>query len=384
MYELRDKTVFLLSPESWGAMKISKHHYAMELADRNCRVYFIEPPNLRNKGITIRPCKDHPMISLVSYKPVFRGKRMLPDFIFSKLLWLQVRMLCRKISVHPDLVLCFHGYLFEDLRRFGAPINIYFAADLFNYDHVPPEVRHATFSLAVSDTIYQRISESGRPVFRIKHGVPRIFAESAEKALTALHAHRPPHRITAGYAGNLRMEAMDRDTIMEVIRRNDDVRFVFWGSYKSNELNLGGLQTEETDNFIRFLEQSPNVELRGVLDTSRLHREMSEADLFWLCLKLGSKRMWDGSNSHKILEYLSTGRPVVAHHVSSYKDTGLLYMMPDNDNTGYPDLFREVVELVKQGEDVKLVEGRLQAAISNSYSKQLNRIEEIIRGTIDR
>jgi glycosyltransferase involved in cell wall biosynthesis len=382
MYELRNKTVYILSPESWGTMKISKHHYAMELADRNCRVFFIEPPNLRNKGISIRPCKDHPLISLVSYKPVFRGKRMLPAAIYSMLLWLQIKLLCRRIGMAPDLVLCFHGYLFEDLSRFGAPVNIYFAADLFNYDHLPPEVRNATFSMAVSDTIYERIAESGRPVHRIKHGVPKIFANSAERLLQERKPHRPTGRIIAGYAGNLRMEAMDRETIMKVIDENPDVKFVFWGSYKSNELNLGGLQTEETDAFIRFLEKSPNVELRGVLDTERLQREMSSADLFWLCLKLGSRRMWDGSNSHKILEYLSTGRPVVAHQVSSYRDSGLLYMMPTIENTEYPALFKKVVELVKTGEDEAIIEKRLQEVVSNAYSKHLSRIENIIRETI--
>jgi len=83
MFQFKDKTIYVISPERWGTMKVSKHHYAMELAALNCRVFFIEPPDLSNKDITISPCADHPMISLVRYKPVFRGKRFLPAFIYS-------------------------------------------------------------------------------------------------------------------------------------------------------------------------------------------------------------------------------------------------------------------------------------------------------------
>src|SRR5580693_6706119 len=44
MQELRDKTILLISPQSWGAMYVSKHHYAIELAKRGNRVYFLNPP----------------------------------------------------------------------------------------------------------------------------------------------------------------------------------------------------------------------------------------------------------------------------------------------------------------------------------------------------
>ena len=379
MFEFRDRVVYIISPEQWGAMKISKHHYAMELAHRNCKVFFIEPPSLSYRGVSVRDCKDHPGISLVSYKPVFRGKRFLPRSVYSSLLRLQARLLLRAIGAKPDAVLCFHGYLFEDLRFFKAPVRIFFAADFFGHDHLPPEISTANFSMAVSDTIHARISEWGHTVHKVNHGVSKVFAQAAEGRLREGDSGPPTGRLTVGYVGNLRMEAMDRITMMSVIGDNPDILFVFWGSYKPGELNLGGLQSEEVDAFIRFLTQSPNVELRGPLDTATLQREMSRADLFWMCLKIGAKRMWDGSNSHKILEYLSTGKPVVSHMVSSYKGTGLLYMMDTADNGGYAGLFREVVARVRAGEDRTLVEKRLREVVSNTYSNHISRMEQIIR-----
>ena len=222
-------------------MKVSKHHYALELAERNCRVFFIEPPNLTHKGITVTTCEDHPMISIVKYKPVFRGKRFLPGVLYKLLLKMQAKLLVRKISIRPDVVWSFHGYLFGDLKLFGAPVNIFFAADQFFYEEIPPEISSADLTLAVSDTIFNRIGQSGKKVFQINHGLQKQFVSGAQELLKHGLPVKPVRNIVAGYTGNLRMEALDRVTMMEVIKGNPDIKFIFWGSYKKKDLNLGGL-----------------------------------------------------------------------------------------------------------------------------------------------
>lgn len=359
-------------------MKVSKHHYALELAANNCRVFFIEPPQLSHTGIEVKTCAEHPMISIVNYKPVFRGKRFLPSFLYSFLLRQQVKALLKKIKQKPDVVWSFQGYLFQNLQWFGAPVTLFFAADQFYYDELPPEVYSATISLAVSDTIYDRMKQSGKPVYMIGHGLQRGFVKAAEELLNNENAFSVSKKIIAGYTGNLRMEALDRQTMMQVIEQNPEVKFVFWGSYKTKDLNLGGLNNNDADAFISFLERKNNVELKGVVNSEQLQEQMKEADLFWLCWKIGVNALWDGSNSHKILEYLSTGRPVVAHHVSSYQHTDLLYMLPVKDNNGYRELFQQTVELVKRGETKETIRKRLETAVEKSYSGQIREIERFI------
>lgn len=359
-------------------MKVSKHHYALELAAQNCRVYFIEPPQLTHTGIEIKVCADHPLISIVNYKPVFRGKRFLPSFLYSFLLKQQVKALLQKINAQPDVVWSFQGYLFQNLQWFGAPVNLFFAADQFYYNELPPEVYSASISLAVSDTIYERMKQSGKPVYMIGHGLQKNFVQGAENLLKNGSVVSENKKITAGYTGNLRMEALDRITMMQVIKGNPEVQFIFWGSYQPADLNLGGVTDKDTDSFISFLEQQCNVELRGVVNSEELQKQMKEADLFWLCWKIGVNSLWDGSNSHKLLEYLSTGKPVVAHHVSSYQNTDLLYMLPVKENKGYAALFQQTVELVKKGEAKELISKRLLTAVESSYSKKLQQIEGLI------
>ena len=44
MDSLRNKTILIISPQAWGKMFLSKHHYAIELAKRGNAVYFLNPP----------------------------------------------------------------------------------------------------------------------------------------------------------------------------------------------------------------------------------------------------------------------------------------------------------------------------------------------------
>jgi glycosyltransferase involved in cell wall biosynthesis len=380
MFRFRDKIIYIISPENWGAMKVSKHHYAMALADRGNRVFFIEPPRLTYQGVSLLDCPDHAQITLVRYRPLFRGRKYIPEGIYQLLIRWQVRRLLSAINALPDAVICFHGYLFEDLRLFRAPVRIFFAADQFYYDHIPPETRTASLNVGVSDTICDRIRKEGVTVQQINHGLHHRLVEAAKHRLQAGYrtAAIDPGKVVVGFTGNLRMEALDRDTMRAVIEAHPEVQFVCWGSYRAGDLNLGGLKTEAADEFVAFLEARPNVQLRGVVDHETLHREMDAVDIFWLCWKLGTHRLWDGSNSHKLLEYLSTGRPVVSHHVSAYRGNTLLYMQPGLSNEGYAGLFNRVLDIVRQGEAALHVRARLEFAVANGYDARLQELEEWI------
>ena len=98
--------MYIISLERWGVMKISKHHYAMELAARGCRVYFIESPDLSERGVRVEPSAEHPEIRIVRYRPVTRGRRFLPGFLYGWLVRWQVRLLADAIGARPDVVLC--------------------------------------------------------------------------------------------------------------------------------------------------------------------------------------------------------------------------------------------------------------------------------------
>jgi glycosyltransferase involved in cell wall biosynthesis len=361
-------------------MRVSKHHYAIEMALRGNQVYFIEPPRLENTGINIRRSGENDSLFLVSYKPVFRGKRFLPAALFRAMLRWQIKLLIKEIGKKPDLVLCFHPFLFEQLNWFKSNKAIYFAADLVNSDEMPPEVFSADFCLAVSDTIHKKLSASGKSVYLIQHGLNRHFANTAKELLGSPDSKRDFSKETlkVGYTGNLLMGGMDRQTMRKVIEANPDVKFIFWGQYDLAGGNFSVGLDEEITGFVEFLKVCSNVELRGAVTPEALSQQMSEADVFWICWKIGAGKIWDGSNSHKLMEYLSTGKPVISHYVSSYKDSDILDMLPDVSNENYVEHFGRVLKRVRAGEPAETTKKRISFALSNTYEKQIERIESLI------
>lgn len=380
MFRFEGKTVYIISLERWGVMKISKHHYAMELAARGCRVFFIESPDLTEKGVRIEACNDHPNIRIVRYRPVTRGRRFLPGFLYARLVTWQVRLLTGAIGTRPDVVLCFRGNLFEDLRKFGATLSVYFAADHFETSALPPELATADLVLAVSDSIRRKLTDAGYRVSRINHGLQRIFEDMARSLPSPGTAPdriaRPP--AVVGYSGNLLIDCLDREAMLEVVRSHPGLRFVFWGTCRTDDSNLFGLKDADTEAFLHSLREAPNVTLRGPLPAAELAREMRDCDLFWICFRFKGMQHRDNSNAHKLLEYLSTGKPVISHVVSDYAGTDLFYMLPRERADEYPAFFSRVLEGLAGGEDPELVGKRIRWALDNTYTRQLDRIEGMI------
>lgn len=377
----KGKTVYILSSEKWGTMRISKHHYAIELAERGCQVYFIEPPDLNNNGVAIVPSGEHASLSIVKYRPIYRGQRFLPGFIYKGLLSLQISVLKKTIGRQPDVVWCFDPYRFQNLQWFKAPVSIFFGADLFSRNILPEESSTADICFGVSDTITDLLRQTGKNVYFINHGLNRFFADTARGYLSSLVngnvQNLPKKNLTVGYVGNLLMEAPDRKTMKQVIAAYPDIKFIFWGQYKK-EGNLVAYENPEVFAFIDYLKSQPNVVLRGAVHPSVLSEECKEVDIFWLCWQLNISKIWDGSNSHKVMEYLSTGKPVVSHYMSTYKDTQLIDMLPTKDNSGYVQLFDQVVKRVKEGEPMDRIKARIEFSMSNTYMSHISDIEALI------
>lgn len=373
-FHFEKKIIYLISPQNWGVMKVSKHHYALELAERGNRVFFIEPPSLSARGIQVKASQEHFNLSIVTYKPIFRGKRFLPAFIFNLLIRAQIFLLILKIGVKPDVVWSFSGFLFENLNWFGAAKSIFFAADLSEETGVFPEAKTADCVFGVSDAICKELKASNEKVYLIHHGLSRIFQEATFTPKT------PKEKLIIGYSGNLRMEALDRKTMRQVISTFADVQFIFWGSYELQDANLGSFESTETDDFIQFLKNQPNVELRGPVATQDLVLQFQEVDAFWLCWELGKSRVWDAANPHKLVEYLSTGKPIVSHYLSTYlhiNKHNLLYMLLVNNNEDYIIFFKKVIQQIKH-ENASLIRERIDFALDNTYSKHLSYIESLL------
>jgi len=384
MQFLINKTVFILSPVKWGKMRVSKHHYAIELAQAGNCVYFIEPPDITlKKGFVISESGEYKNLFLVSYKPVARGQRFSPAFLYRQLLRIQVQLLLKQVKKKPDLVISFDPCRFENLKWFGAEKTLFFAADLYLSSSVPGEVGTADICLGVSPTIVNLLNKNNPASYYINHGVNAVFVEMAKrqkKQMTLFKGLVPSKAQTAGYIGNLLIGSLDRETMRRVIISHPKITFIFWGQYDRGQDNMVAHEAKEVWDFIDFLKESANVILRGPKNQEELALEILQADFFWVCYDLHVSWQVDGSNSHKILEYLATGRPVIANHTLAYNHTDLIYMLQENNNSSYCSLFDKTVEQIKFGEKEELINSRLDFALANAYSRHIELIDSLLSG----
>lgn len=369
--------VFIFSPVRWGRMKVSKHHYALELARRGVQTFYFEPPNIKlPKRLELEHDVEGTSLTIVRYRPVFRGKSKLPAFVYRQLLELQINRFYRRLGVKPNWVISFDSNRWEDLRLFKPARTMYFAADVINPKIIPGEILTAHVCVGVSDTIVASLLKYNVNSHFIPHGLSQAHVETARLIRSHVQSNPVQGKMLIGYVGNLLMEALDRDTMKRVIEANPSCTFIFWGQYERKQDNMIAYEIPEVFAFVDFLKTAPNVILRGPLSPEQLQEELAEINLFWICYAIGRSWLWDGSNSHKLMEYLATGKPVVAHHVSSYRNSPLIDMLPDASNEGYLTLFDSVLQRVREGESVAIQQQRIDFALEHAYA---NNLEKLIR-----
>jgi hypothetical protein len=115
--------------------------------------------------------------------------------------------------------------------------------------------------------------------------------------------------------------------------------------------------------------------LYGATATDRLAKEMQEMDMFLLTLLIKENGDYDGSNSHKIMEYLSTGKVCISNfNVTAFEQGSLLEMAKNNHN--FFELFAAIKKNLDYYNSLELQRNRLQFALENSYSSHVRAIHQ--------
>ncbi|WP_315819855.1 hypothetical protein [Paraflavitalea speifideaquila] len=151
------------------------------------------------------------------------------------------------------------------------------------------------------------------------------------------------------------------------------------GSYTSAQSNIGGGENEATQIFISTLKQLKNIILHGPVPPAFLAKAINNMDAFLICYDV-QKDQSKGTNYHKIIEYLSTGKVIISNNVTTYQQyPGLIEMIPERDNNQtLPGLFKQVIERLQQYNSSTKQAQRVSFARDNTYKRQIERIETIL------
>lgn len=367
MFQFKNKSILILSPEDWGENQLSKHLYAKELSKQNT-IYFVHTSSHPTQHNFIETQIIENNITLIHLKNVARGLFKLPSFLIDLQNKFIIKRILKSINKPIDVVWSFDQSKFQNLTQFKAKLKIFHPVDYIE-KAIPFLTRIANSSdvvLSVSQAILDAINCS-TPKHFINHGLAEIFT-------TTTSASAPyfikKEKINVGYVGNLQMKLIDWSALIETVKSNLDINFVFIGPDKVS--NIGGNKTFPQLDVIK---NCSNTIFTGTLSKQELQQCLTFFDIFLICYD-NHKFPIHVSNSHKILEYLSAGKVVVANYTSTYKDLKFIEMVSDNYDISKK--INEVAQNINHFNSIENKNKRIDFAIKNTYPKQIQRIEYII------
>lgn len=367
--QFKDKRVLILSPNSWGDMHISKHHYALVLANLGNDVYFLNPPNINGPFLSLKKISNN--LTIIDYSPIYRGKKYLPNFVFKFLIWLQINIIQFKISGKIDVLWSFTTSFFFHLKWFKAGFHIFHPVDQLNSKLAVNIGKESDVIFTCSEYILDELKDINRPKIVVSHGVSPFFVNFE------YDYWRKNNEINVCYVGNLFIKNLDRNQLKKIIEQNTSHCFHFIGAIDPKESNISAWLTEESMDFVKFLKSARNVICHGVVPSSMIPEIIKDMDAFLVCYESNEGNVI--SNSHKILEYLSSGRVVISSFVQHYKNSDLIQMLDTPNSSKYINLYFEVMSNLRHHNSIEKQNQRMRFAKSNSYESNILKMESFIK-----
>jgi Glycosyl transferases group 1 len=345
----KGKNILIISTESWSHIPVSKHHYSAELAKNGSVVYFLNPPADKNE---IQEVATN--LFVVDYKTI-KGINRLPSLLrnlFNKRLIKKIRSIC---NASFDVVWTFDPNRFQNLSLFKAKAKIYHTVDVHHTKLEYEIADSADVIISVSDLILNKLASSKARKIKVNHGVrSHFFQQTPPQARGEIKS--------IGYVGNLDNFCIHIETLLNIVENNKAITFNFIGPYKPDSPLAAQLKKYD------------HCRLIGRVPTEELPEYFSKVDLFLMTYDSADQKV--NSNHHKILEFLSTGKPTVINFTDEYKNHRDVVIMADR-NEELPGLLKQVVDNPLPYFSPELVQKRIQFARANSYQTHIETISKI-------
>ena len=354
-------------------MFVAKHHYAVELARLGNEVYFLNPPeNSKKRFVRIEEPNQYPGLYIVHHGPFFPlVLRFRIRKFYDALMKMHVRWLLKKLNKSFDIVWCFEPNLYSNLDWFNASKKVYHPVDELLYDYQFRPGKNADLVISVTREILAKFQDLGAKKLFVNHGISREFAEAAGE-----NYWQKKSTMSIGYSGNLLRADIDFDTLKRCILQFPQAKFIFWGNYQLKQSNLAGNENPEILSFIEFLKGAQNVELKGAMGIHELVKEYASADIFLICYDI-LKDQSHGTNYHKVMEFLSTGKVIVSNNITTYKDCKLLRMCNSRtSNHEFQEVLGETIEHCDFYNSNEMQQQRKNFAAQNTYQQHILHIEQ--------
>lgn len=356
--------VLLISPEPWDAHPVSKHHYARSLARLGKPVLFLEPPDTSLHSFSLKQVPEEPGLLLVQGPKLAPGLRFFPTRWRNKLERSWLRRLEHLSGYAIDAVWLFENSRFYDLGFAEGCLKVYHQVDLNQIFHPRRAALSADICFCTTELIRRKLALHNPRVFKLHHGLAPVYSPLTLDVTQ--HERLDLPGVHAAYIGNLDMAYLDQNLLVDVIRGHPDVHFHLVGGYKP-------------DSMLReLLASCRHVHWWGKVPSSLILVILDRVDLLMVCYQ--AQHHDDQASPHKFMEYLASGRTIVATFTAEYQNhSQLLAMSAPGGNEGYLPLFQNVLANLDDWNSAPRIAARQAFAADHSYSRQLQRIENYLK-----
>lgn len=352
---LQNKNILLISPEPWDHIFVSKHHYAIHLAERGNRVFFLNPPK-RFDGVSET---DHENVFLINYSGFSPGLRFYPTILQKYFIRRKFNAFQKQCNVEFDVVWSFDNSVFYNFSALpDRVLKICHIVDLNQDFQTGIAARTANYCFCTTELIKKRLLQFNPRVFKINHG----FNSRLDNTTIILPGKS---KIKALYAGNLAIPFIDWPLLTLLVEAQPDVDFIFIGP---------GKEHATIENYIQALQLKKNVFFPGRISSNELNKYYRASDILLICYK--DKFHETQANVHKMMEYLGSGKVIIATHTAEYDalaEDSLIAM--SSQNKAFMDLFSDTLKNLTYWNASDKQRSRMMFALDNTYEMQIRRIE---------
>lgn len=350
MSTLQNKNILLISPENWDGLFVSKHHYAIKLSERGNSVYFLQPPSNKWSVKEINPS-----LKVISFREHLKGLRFLPEFIQAYLISRDIKKIEELIGSKIDIIWNFDSSRYYNLAEVTDTLKICHIVDLNQDFKREALAKTSTYCFGNSDPICDSLKSHNPNTFKISHGLNIQNTPGSEVEIPG------NNRIKVIYSGSLDIIYLDHSIVNKLVSTFQNVDFIFIGSFsQSNKL----LENPATNKF-----------LIGKKESHLLQSYYQKADVLLVTYN-ANEYLEQLANPHKMLEYLYSGKVIVATKTLEYCNNPLIetaLSLPD-----FITKFKKIIENLDSWNSEEKMRKRKSFAMRNTYENQIARISEIL------
>jgi len=297
----------------------------------------------------------------VKYRGFPKGLRFYPAALQRHFIRKKFHELERLCNIRFDVIWSFDNSVFFDFSALPEGVlTVSHIVDLNQNFQFVNASRTAQLCIGVSRSIVKRQKRHNPRSYFINHGFAQPHA-IVDEPLPSID-----RSVKVGYAGNLNLKYIDWNALRHIILSRPEAKFFFAGPF------------DVSAPYIKWLVKQTNVILLGRMTREEVSKFYREMDVLLLCY-LANQYPEQLENSHKMMEYLGSGKIVVATFTLEYanlEEENLIAM--SNNNSEFPGKFYQVLDNLSFWNSLDKQQLRKDLAFDNIYEKQLERIETLI------